>query len=129
MNSLIKFVSPIKGLLAVSFVLCFFTASGQNNCSKMQTQFRSYAEALRTVENTNFKIEETLNTSRSSWIRGASFYSCDGIVGYLIIGTDKQEYIHKNVPIEVWNRFKRANSFGSYYNQYIKGRYRLNLSF
>lgn len=93
----------------------------------MQTQFRSYSDAVRTVENTNFKIEEKLNTSRSSWIRGASFYSCDGIVGYLIIGTDKQEYIHKNVPIEIWNGFKRAKSFGSYYNQYIKGRYRLNL--
>ena len=59
--------------------------------------------------------------------KGASYYSCDGQTGYLIIETDKQPYIHAGVPSSAWNGFKIASSFGSYFDHNIKGRYRLNL--
>jgi len=89
--------------------------------------FKTYDEAISKVKSTDFKISESVATDKSSWIRGASYYSCDGQTGYLIIETDNRSYIHSGVPVSVWKEFKDAESFGSHYDHNIKGRYRLNL--
>jgi hypothetical protein len=42
------------------------------------------------------------------------------------VNTKKDKsYIHKNVPIQVWNEFKKATSFGKFYNRNIKGVYQM----
>jgi len=97
------------------------------DCSKLPTSFTSYAQASQLIKSSTFKMHESVNTSKSSWVRGASYYSCDSQKGFLIIKTDKGEYIHQNLPVETWNAFKKASSFGSYYNNFIKGNYRLTL--
>lgn len=77
------------------------------------------------MQSVDFNFIDDLDTSGSSWIRSAKYYSCDNIVGYLIFTTDKKEYIHINVPLEVWQQFKEASSFGRFYNQNIKYKYQL----
>jgi hypothetical protein len=47
--------------------------------------------------------------------------------GFLIIETSKQEYIHKDVPIKVWEEFNNSTSLGKYYNRNIKNRFQLYL--
>ena len=98
------------------------------DCNSLPTRYSSYDEAIRLVRTKTFKVNESLNTSRSPWIRGANYYSCDGSYGFLIIETDRKDYIHNNVPISVSADFKNANSFGSYYDHYIKYQYRFNLN-
>jgi hypothetical protein len=115
-------------LLLLSLVILISSAQGQKNCASLKTKFKSYNEALIAIQNTKFLIEDEVNTSTSSWIRSASYYSCDGKVGYFILGTDKRDYIHANLPFAMWKAFKQANSFGSYYNTHIKNRYQLTLS-
>lgn len=110
-------------LLLILFV-AFCSCSAQN-CTELPTKFSSYEEAASKISKASFKVSESVNTSKSSWIRSAKYRSCDGQTGYLLIGTDTREYIHKGVPIVVWNSFRKASSFGSYYNEYIKYRYRL----
>ena len=90
------------------------------DCNQLPEHFNSYSEAISFVKNASFKFTDQVNTSKSSWIRSASYYSCDGQTGYFIISTDNKEYIHKNVPIEVWKQFKNASSFGSIYDYSIK---------
>jgi len=114
----------ILGIIGI-FLLSNFSYS--QNCKTLPIEFDSYEQAIRLVKSSTFKIEESLNTSKSSWIRGASYFSCDRKTGFLIFKTDDREYIHQNVPIDIWNGFKNASSFGSYYNRYIKGRYQLSL--
>lgn len=101
---------------------------GQQPCDKLPETFQSYSQASKLIKSSKFKISESINTSKSSWIRGASYYSCDGKTGFLIIATDTKDYIHNNVPIEIWEQFKNAESFGSYYSNNIKGRYRLTIN-
>ncbi|MGF7231165.1 KTSC domain-containing protein [Arachidicoccus sp.] len=57
----------------------------------------------------------------------ALLYSCDGNKGFLIVKLKGKKYIYKDVPKNVWNRFKTAKSFGSYYDHYIKHYYQLHL--
>lgn len=98
------------------------------NCDNIQKTFGSFEEAKAVIDETEFRIEESVNTSSSSWIRGAFYYSCDGQTGFLMLLTDKHDYLYSEVPIDVWLGFKEAESFGSYYNQNIRNNYFLELN-
>lgn len=97
------------------------------DCNKLPEFFTSYQEATRLVKQAKFKYKDVANTNRSSWIWGARYYSCDGLVGYLIIQTNRGEYIHSDLPISIWKQFKKAESYGQFYNYYIKGDYQVQL--
>ena len=98
------------------------------DCHKLPERFTSYAQAISLVKRSTFKIEETANTSNSSWITSAKYYSCDGNTGYLIYTTHKgHEYIHNELPTYIWEEFKKAQSKGSYYNANLKNRYQVKL--
>ena len=94
----------------------------------MPAHFSSYEATTSWVKKASFKFTDKANTSKSSWIRSASYYSCDGKTGFFIFSTDDKEYIHANMPISVWYEFKQAESYGKYYNANIKHRYRFILN-
>jgi len=119
--------STNKYILFILLIGLFSQISYGQDCKTLPRTFDSYQQATRLVKSSKFKIKETLDTSKSSWIRGATYFSCDGESGFLIFRTDSREYIHQDVPIDIWNGFKNASSFGSYYNRYIKGKYQLLL--
>lgn len=117
----------MKALITIAIIASIFASCNAQDCKSIKKSFNSYADAKELINKSKFKIHETANTNKSSWIRNASFYSCDGKVGFLIFKTDKQEYIHQDLPIEIWNSFKQAASFGSFYNSKIKSKYQLKL--
>ncbi len=100
--------------------------SAESNAPPKKPQ--TYKEAKKYIELSIYKIEETISTSKSSWIRGATYYSEDGIRGYMILKTDSKDYIYSDLPFEIWQGFKNAQSFGSYYHQNIKGKYQFKLN-
>ncbi len=103
-------------------------ATGTVSCNSLPSSFASYDAAVSAVESADFEFTDNANTSKSSWIRAARFYSCNNADGYFIIETDKGNYLHQGVPITVWESFKAADSFGSFYNANIKHQYRLVLN-
>lgn len=116
-----KHLRLILGIILLQFT----TVCYAQNCTTLTQGFTSYAQAVNLVENYSFKISESVNTSSSSWVQSAHYYSCDGKLGYFILYAQGRSYIHQNVPIDLWYQFKNANSFGSFYDENIKGRYRL----
>jgi len=108
-------------------LLFLFSCSG-SNCDQLPNKYSSYDEAIETIEASHFKIEESVNTSKSSWIRGAEYYSCDGATGFLILQTDNQDYLYSGVTLEIWQGFKNSESFGIYYNHKIKHKFTFNLN-
>ncbi|NOY23589.1 MAG: KTSC domain-containing protein [Acidobacteria bacterium] len=95
------------------------------DCSQLPKHFRTYSEAHSIISHTRFYYEDSVRTWKSSWIRRASYYSCDGKLGFFVLDTNGRTYIHSGVPIELWFAFVKARSYGSFYNRYLKGRYRL----
>ena len=59
-------------------------------------------------------------TTGSSFVDGAWY---DRANAYMIIKLDSRYYHYCDLPEEVWASFGRADSFGSFYNAQIKGRY------
>ncbi len=115
-------------IIIYAFVFFFLSASCSTDCDKIPSTFKTYSEAISAIKGATFKLKESVNTDKSSWIRGASYYSCDGELGYFILKTDKNEYLYSMVPIEIWNGFKEASSFGTYYNENIKNNYQFKLN-
>ena len=111
----------------IIFLSVLIVSCESHKCDTLNDEFNSYKGAISSVIKTTFNYTDELDTSKSSWIREANYYSCDNAKGYLIIETDSQNYIYKEVPKAVWEEFKQANSFGRYYNSYIKGNYKLSL--
>lgn len=97
------------------------------NCKEFAHAFAGYKTAIEQVEKSSFTIKESIDTSKSSWIRGLSFYSCDKKTGFLIMETKSQKYIHQQVPILLWEKLKNSPSFGTFYNDNIRGKYKIRL--
>ena len=118
----------MKNFILILSLFCLpYFGHSQTNCNNLPSYFSSYTDAVYRVKNAQFSYTDNVNTSRSSFVTSANYYSCDGKIGYLIIGLKYREYIHKDVPFSVWIAFKQASSFGQFYNRYIKGRYILYL--
>lgn len=120
-------MKKIAVITFLSFTI-FLTSCGGVNCDKLPKTYSSYREAIKTIQAAHFNIQETINTSSRSWITEASYYSCDGKVGFFIFKTHGREYIYSGVPISVWEGFKNARSYGSYYDHRIKYRYHFRLN-
>lgn len=119
----------LKSNLISLFIFVFtISCNAQIDCKKLNNSFSSFEDAEYQIENARFLFVDIANTSKSSWIRGASFYSCDNNLGYFILKTDSKNYIYSNLPISVWYSFKNASSHGSFYSNNIRNKYQLFLS-
>lgn len=117
MNKAFKHFFLIFGLFLIS--------CNSQNCKELEDNFISYEQAKKSIESTSFTFTDKCDTSKSSWILEAKYYSCDKLNGYFFIRTKKKTYIHKGLPKELWNEFKNTDSFGRFYNTKIKGKYQL----
>jgi hypothetical protein len=116
----------MKNFIFFGLSFFFYSCSAQP-CTNLQESFSSYNEAVSKIEKTKFNLTDKVYTGKSSWIKNASFYSCNKQDGYFILVTFKKSYIFQDLPFTIWSGFKNAESFGSYYNNFIRGRYRLIL--
>lgn len=119
----------MKKTLSYLFFLVFITIySCGNNCKEIPNNFSNYSQATDVILSSNFKLTDEADVSGSSWITSAKYFSCDGVAGFFIIETGNRTYIHQDLPYEVWDNFKNANSKGSFYSRNIRGRYQLRLN-
>lgn len=97
---------------------------GNEAPAPIEPSFTTYDEAVQYVRGHYSGV--SIDTRRSSWITSAEYYPAGGL-RYLILGMRGRPYIFAGVPPQVWAEFKEAPSLGRYYNQNIRGRYRLEL--
>jgi len=117
----------MKKLICLNFLFLILNSCTGKDCQDLPDLFSSYNNALTEIRISDFGINETIDTSKSSWVEGLEYFSCDSTVGFLILRTKDREYIHQNLPIDLWQKLKNANSFGGFYNSEIKGKYSLRL--
>lgn len=63
---------------------------------------------------------EYLNTSKSSFVRGAWY---DSVNKYMIINLNGTNYHYCGLPASTWSSFKNADSFGTYHETHIYKNY------
>ena len=117
----------VRKILLFYFLLFPISGYTQYPCKDLPKTFYSYNEAINKVKTSKFSFVDNVNTSNSSFINSAHYYSCDGITGFMIIELNNKEYIHSGVPIKIWLSFKNSESLGSFYSKNIRYRYRLSI--
>lgn len=119
--------------IIVATLLILLVSTGAckaQTCDELPATFSTYPEAVQVIESAEFIYIDKLPPGKNSWIISASFYSCNEYTGYLILTTEKgNEFIHADVPKQVWVEFKKAQSPGAFYDYNIKGRYMLALKY
>ena len=105
----------MKKLLASFVVIVLLVACSQiNTTNYVQVKYREDAVDI------GDPAFEYVNTSRSSFIRGAWY---DEGNQYMVISLSGTNYHYCGLPTSIWNQFRRADSFGKTYNRIIKGKY------
>ena len=112
----------------LSLIIFSLTVSFGDLKASDRPSFNSYDDAISWVRNNHGLSKDSVDTSKSSWIRGAEYYSDGSGYGFLILNMKGKEYIWEDVPTIVWNGFKKADSFGKYYHRNIKGNYYMELA-
>ena len=112
----------------IAFLIFITIASCGNNCAEIPNSFRNYDQAKEIVLSSNFKLTDKADVSDSSWITSAKYFSCDGLSSFFVVEMSNRTYIHQDMPYEVWENFKNADSKGSFYSRNIRGNYQLNLN-
>lgn len=113
-----------KLIIYLSFFLLLFSCKKEIPQPK---QFQNYEQVSAYLNDVKFSIDETTDTSESEWITSAHYQSKDGKTGFLTLGMRGKPYHFQNVPVEVWEDFKNAESKGSFYHQKIKGNYLIKI--
>jgi hypothetical protein len=96
-----------------------------DNCIHSNTNWKSDKNAIETIEKESFAYTDMINGEEDSWMQSAHYYSCNKEFGFVIVKGNRKCFIHQNVPVNVWEALKSANSKGGYYNFYIKNKYKL----
>lgn len=100
-----------------SLILVIILTLGISGCATSNSQNIDVKYIEDPVDVSSF---EYLDTSKSSFVRAAWYDSQDGD---LILKLDDTSYQYCDVPTSRWSEFKKADSFGKYYNSNIKGSY------
>ena len=115
----------IKTQYSLIAAMLLLAAGCGRNGAELPKTFKDHEVAIEQVEAASFEIEETIQTPESSWIQSATFRSSDDRMGFFLLTAKNKKYIYQDVPRELWEGFKKADSKGGYYNRHIKGRYQL----
>jgi hypothetical protein len=110
MKKFLKFISV--ALLAVFFAIVLTGCTTTSNYITVK-----YRDDQVDIANSRW---EKLDTTGSSIVNG-SWY--DSQNKYMIINLSGTYYHYCSLPPSTWSSFKKASSFGSYYNSNIKGKY------
>ena len=94
----------MKKTLCFVLLLLVFTSCNNQNCTDTNNKkFSSYSEAKQYLQTFDFQLGEEEYLQRSSWIKKANYYSCDGLVGYFTYETKNGKAGIIKLPVEIWN--------------------------
>ena len=111
-------------IIALIFFGIYLNAQ-EDNCNQIAQDWKTEKDAISKIETAIFTFSESIRADQSKWMNSAHFYSCDKEYGFLIVKSEKNAFIHQNVPMAVWQALKNAKAIGGYYNFYIKNKYKL----
>ena len=93
------------------------------NCDSLEISALSIDDAISIIKQSSFRYQQQFKISRTYGVINASFFSCDGQLGYLIITVDKKDYIYFDVPKSKWTGLISSADINGFYDEEIKGNY------
>ncbi|NOT52570.1 MAG: hypothetical protein HOP10_14995 [Chitinophagaceae bacterium] len=109
------------------FLVFIVTASircKQFNCDKIPDSFSSYQEAINRIRSSSFKMIDSILVPEGNVMKSAAYYSCDKQSGYFFYRRKGgSEYFLSQVPIKLWQSFKKSDFKDDFFDNSIKDKY------
>lgn len=93
------------------------------NCDSLNVATTNTSDAIHMIENTTFRFQQQFRISRSTGVMGGRFFSCDGLMGFLIMRVDKKDLIYLKVPRKKWDDLVGSGNMDVYYESEIRDQY------
>jgi hypothetical protein len=114
-------------LLFLVPILCL----GQK-CEDLPNDFTSFSDALSHFYETQFLFSDhrsetiqSLSEKKNAKLVSANYYSCDNKTGYAtFLFLPGDTFIYENIPIKIWDEYKKCASPDLYYENNIVIKYK-----
>jgi hypothetical protein len=93
------------------------------NCDSLEIRAFSTDDAISIIKQSSFRYQQQFKISRTYGVMSASFFSCDGKLGYLIVKVEKKDYIYIDVPKSKWTGLISSADINGFYDEEINGNY------
>ncbi|RQP15436.1 MAG: KTSC domain-containing protein [Parapedobacter sp.] len=114
----------IKSIYLFAVYMFFTVSCSAQDCNSLPQSFVSPAQTTQMIKKANFYYVDRIDTKKSSWIREAEYYSCDGkTCFFVLVMKTGGECLFQDMPIKVWEGFKYSESHGSFYNHHKRNKY------
>lgn len=112
-------------LLIGFFSFAGFTVSGKpavstDSCHELGLYIGNRFEAIEKLQNTDFDFVQEFKTLNLLGVRKATFYSCGAGNGYMIVESNRQPEVYRNVPQDLWEHWKVSSNIDYFFKRYIR---------
>ena len=92
-------------------------------CDSLNIFGMNLEESILEIENATFRFKQQFEISRVEGIRSARYFTCDGVLGYLIVIIGDNKYVFIDMPKFKWEEMIRAADINQYYEDEIEDLY------
>jgi len=104
-------------IIFFSFTSCF----SYKTCGQFPKSFRSVEEAEMRLSAVECEAHfDSVSFPTGTSIRKAQFFTCDKMLGYLLIVTPDKKLLYRNIPYQYWKNMTKARSFEHYFSQNVQ---------
>lgn len=80
----------------------------KTNCDSIMISGMDTVRVISLINNSSFRIEQSFRLTRKNGLQKASYYSCDGLTGYLVFKYKNKEYYREGINIHDWENLKKS---------------------
>jgi hypothetical protein len=96
------------------------TSPRENSCNNLENTLGGRFEAIEKIQNADFDFIQEFQTLNLMGVRKATFYSCGAGNGYLIVETNRQPEVYRNVPRNLWEEWKISYNIDYFYQRILR---------
>ena len=87
------------------------------NCDSLRFSDKDQKKAIYSIRASKFRFDQSFKLTRKQGLQRGEFYTCNGILGFLIITYDGKEILYLSVEKSTWNDIISASDPEGYYIQ------------
>ncbi len=80
----------------------------KTNCDSIMISGIDTVRVITLINNSAFRFEQSFRLTRKNGLQKASYYSCDGLTGFLVFKYKNKDYYRDGINIHDWENLKKS---------------------
>lgn len=116
-----KNILVYMALILFGVIIIYSCKEKSNDCKQLLgTSYTTYEEVVLAIKGKAYQFQDSVNINDGERLKFARYFSCNGATGYLVLSYKiKPEDYRCDVPLSIWNEFKKSNKKETYFDEKI----------